>query len=52
MLAHRLGFCTLGNWRATIVAVGLRIGLDLFFDQGVQLALGGQQRLQLIALFG
>ncbi|MNG96816.1 hypothetical protein D3C79_558990 [compost metagenome] len=52
MFTHRLGFRTLGNRRAAIVAVGQCIGLDLFLDQSVQLALGGQQRLQLIALFG
>ena len=37
--------------RTTVVAKGVGIGLQLFLQQGVHLALGRQNRLKLIALF-
>ena len=51
MLAHRFRFFTLVKRRATVVAEGIGIGLQLFFQQVVHLTFRRQNRLQLVALF-
>ena len=51
MLVHRLRFFALVQRRTTIVAESISIRLQLFLQQVIHLALGREDRLQLIALF-
>ncbi len=51
-LGQRHGGGTLHQRGAAIVAVLLGIGQQLFLEQGVETALGAQNELQLVTLFG
>ena len=52
LLGERLGLFALHQRRATIIAILLGIGQQLFFQQVVHPALGAQQLLELIPLLG